>query len=246
METPAETTPLSPIFELRNLRVAYGFRAAVDDLSLTLVKGQSLGLLGVNGAGKTSTIRALLGMLRPKKGTIQVFGHAAGNTKVFRRVGFAPEDGIPPEYLSAHEYLHFVGAFRIKDRQRRKEEVKEILEWFDLNPQKKIRDYSKGMKRRLVLAQAFLGNPELLILDEPLNGLDPLVIIKLRDRLQSYREQGGTILFSSHILAEVEKTCTDIAILSQGKLVYTGSRQNAVSEFGSIEGAFAKLVGVEK
>lgn len=246
METAQETSTEPLIFDVKSLRVAYGFRVAVENLSLNLKRGQSLGLLGINGAGKTSTIRALLGMLRPRSGDVKVFGLRPGDRKIFRRLGFAPEDGAAPEYLSAEEYLSFVAAFRIKNRTQTKEAMGELLDWFELNPKKKIRDYSKGMKRRLILAQAFLGKPELLILDEPLNGLDPLIIIKLRERLQKYQDQGGTILYSSHILSEVEKTCSDIAILSRGQLIYRGARHEAIAEFGSVETAFAKLVGGEK
>lgn len=231
------------IFDIQNIKVTYGFRCAVEGLSLSLTPGRSLGLLGINGAGKTSTVRALLGMLKIREGSISIFGKAPGDPRAFKRIGFAPEEAIPPEYLSAQEYLAFVGSFRQKDRRKRKSEVAELLEWFDLVPKKKIRDYSKGMKRRLVLAQALLANPELLILDEPLNGLDPLVIIKLRERLESYRAQGGSILYSSHILAEVEKTCTDIAILSAGKLVYLAPVEELLQKYQSVEAAFSALVG---
>jgi len=230
------------IFNIQNVRIAYGLRCAVDNVSLELKQGRSLGLLGINGAGKTSTIRAILGMLRPRRGKLTVFGHRPGHYKTFKRIGFAPEDAVPPEYLTAREYLAFVGAFRIKDRGRRRREVDELTGWFELQRNKKIRDFSKGMKRRLVLAQAFLGQPEFLILDEPLNGLDPLVIIKLRQRLDDYRKAGGTILYSSHILAEVEKTCTDIAILSKGKLIAFDTTKRLIEEFGSVERAFAEKV----
>lgn len=234
---------LAPIFEMKELSVSYGFRRAVEGLNLSHLAGGSLGLLGVNGAGKTSTIRALLGMLKPTRGSITLFGDVPGRPRTFQKIGFAPEDGLPPEYLSAQEYLSFVGGFRIRDGGTRAKEIRELLEWFELVPQKKIRDYSKGMKRRLLLAQAFLGNPPLLILDEPLNGLDPLIIIKLRQRLDGYRKAGGTVLFSSHILTEVEKSCSDVAILSQGKLVCCTKVESLVKEFGTVEAAFAAKVG---
>lgn len=232
----------APIFALSGLRVTYGFRCAVDDLSLSLSSGQSLGLLGLNGAGKTSTIRALLGMIRPRKGTVAIFGGKPGSPKSFKRIGFAPEDGLPPEYLTAEEYLGFVGRFRISDRIERKRQVAELLEWFELHPKKRIKSYSKGMKRRLILAQAFIGQPDFLILDEPLNGLDPLVIIKLRDRLDAYRAKGGSILYSSHILNEVEKSCSHIAMLSAGKLVCLAPVEEVKAEFGSVESAFAAKI----
>lgn len=215
----------------------------MEGIQLSLKEGECLGLLGANGAGKTSTVKALLGMLKPTSGQVTVWGRKAGDPKALMKLGFAPEDAVPPEYLTAEEYLGFVGAIRKKKRIERIAAANELLSWFDLNPKKKIRDYSKGMKRRLILAQAFLCEPPLLILDEPLNGLDPLVIMKLRDRLDAYRKKGGAILYSSHILAEVEKTCTSVAILSQGKLVYGASIEKLKGEYPSVEAAFAAKAG---
>jgi ABC-2 type transport system ATP-binding protein len=233
----------APVFEIRNLRVVYGFRCAVDNLSLSLKTGESLGILGVNGAGKTSTLRGLLGMLKPRRGSISLFSGKPGALRTLRSIGFAPEDGVPPDYLTAAEYLSFAGSFRISDRATRKRQVSELVDWFELTGRKRIRDYSKGMKRRVVLAQAFLGDPPLLILDEPLNGLDPLMIIKLRDRIHLYMKNGGTVLFSSHILAEVEKTCSRVAILDQGQLKLDSPLDSILKEFGSVENAFASKVG---
>jgi ABC-type multidrug transport system ATPase subunit len=228
-----------PIFQIEGLQVNYGFRTAVDSLSLSLQRGMSLGLLGLNGAGKTSTIAALLGMLRPRRGTVRLFGEKPGSPRLFSRLGFAPEEAVPPEFLSGEEYLSFVGELRVKNSVERKKQVSALLQWFELDPAKRIRQYSKGMRRRLILAQAFLGNPDLLILDEPLNGLDPLIIIKLRERLEAYRASGGTVLYSSHILNEVEKSCSDIAILFQGKLILNAPVPDLVRDYGSVESAFA-------
>jgi ABC-2 type transport system ATP-binding protein len=119
----------------------------------------------------------------------------------------------------------------------------ELLSWFELDPRKPIREYSKGMKRRITLAQAFLGEPDLVILDEPLNGLDPLVIVKLRNRLNEKRNKGTGLLYSSHILSEVEKCCSRAIILNEGKLVLDAPLDAIQSEYGSIENAFAKTVG---
>lgn len=231
------------VFEVNDLEVRYGRKIAVEGIRLSLKEGECLGLLGANGAGKTSTVKALLGMLSPNKGEVKVWGRKAGDPKGLMRLGFAPEDAVPPEYLTAEEYLHFLGSLRKKKKAERNVAVAELLTWFDLAPKKKIRDYSKGMKRRLVLSQAMLFEPPLLILDEPLNGLDPLVIMKLRDRLDQYRKKGGAILYSSHILAEVEKTCTSVAILSQGKLVYAAGIEELKKEFPSVEAAFAAKAG---
>jgi len=239
MEAPSS----SHVFEVEDLQVRYGFKTAVDGISLRLKPGECLGLLGANGAGKTSTVKALLGMLKPSRGKVTVWGRPPGDPKGFLKMGFAPEDAVPPEYLTAEEYLGFVGSLRRHKKAERKIAIQDSLTWFDLQPKKKIRDYSKGMKRRLILAQAFLFEPPLLILDEPLNGLDPLVIMKMRERLDAYRKNGGAVLYSSHILAEVEKTCTSIVILSQGKVVYSADLETLKKEFPSVEAAFAAKAG---
>jgi len=231
------------IFQMSGVGIAYSFRNAVEDLTLDLQKGGSLGLLGLNGAGKTSTIRSLLGMIKPKRGTISILGDKPGRVRNYYRIGFAPEDGLPPEYLTGEEYLNFVGALKIRSRVDRKRDVKALLDWFELSPKKRIGDYSKGMQRKLILAQSLLGNPEFLILDEPLNGLDPLFILRLRQKLEDYLKAGGTYLLSSHILAEVEKTCHEVAILHEGKLVSRDTVENLAKEFGSVENAFAKKIG---
>ncbi len=231
------------IFQLSGVGIAYSSRFAVEDLNLELKKGESLALLGLNGAGKTSTIRSLLGMLRPRRGEITVLGDRPGRVSNYFRIGFAPEDGLPPDYLSGEEYLNFVGALKIRSKTERKAQIKALLEWFELSPKKRIGEYSKGMQRKLILAQSFLGTPELLILDEPLNGLDPIFILRLRQKLEDYLKAGGSYLLSSHILAEVEKTCHDVAILHEGHLVSRDSVENLAKEFGSVENAFTKKIG---
>lgn len=232
-----------PIFELDKIVVQYGKYRAVDRLSLTLQKGESLGLLGANGAGKTSTLKALLGMHRPTDGAVRVFGGPTGTPSVLKRLGFAPEESIPPERFTGREYLDFVASFRISDSAKRKDECATLLEELDLAPHKRVSAYSKGMKRRLVLAQALVGSPEFLILDEPLNGLDPLIIVKLRQRLEKYLQGGGSILYSSHILAEVEKTCRRIVILRRGEVVYEGTTAETITKYGSVEAAFEATAG---
>lgn len=235
-----------PIFHVDSLQVRYGRTQAVDGLTLSLSKGEALGLLGANGAGKTSTLRSLMGMQRPHSGKVSVFGGKPGSTAQLRRIGFAPEEALPPERFSGQEYLAFIASLRQSDPSKRKDECATLLEEFDLVPHKRVSDYSKGMKRRLVLAQAFVGNPEFLILDEPLNGLDPLIIVKLRQRLERYRAQGGSLLYSSHILAEVEKTCTRIAVMREGQLVLESPMAEAVAKYGSVEAAFEAVAGRAK
>ena len=240
--SPSENSS-SPVFSISKLQVRYGRATAVEELDLRAEKGEALGLLGANGAGKTSTLKALMGMLKPHSGSVQIFGQTPGSVAALSRTGFAPEEAIPPEKVTGQEFLEFMARLRVADRSKHKEECASLLEAFDLVPHKRVQDYSKGMKRRLVLAQAFVGTPEFLVLDEPLNGLDPLIIVKLRQRLETYRQQGGTLLYSSHILAEVERTCTRIAVLHRGQLVYQAPVSEAVSKFGSVEAAFEAAAG---
>jgi ABC-2 type transport system ATP-binding protein len=228
------------VFELDKIKVNYKNKTAVNALTLTLQKAQSLGLLGPNGAGKSSTIYALLGLIKVKQGTVSLFNKNPRSLSFLEGVGFAPEEAMPPDFMSGKEYLTFLAGFKIKDKNKREKEISEMLKFFDLEPDKKVRDYSKGMVRRLVLAQAFLGDPMFLILDEPLNGLDPILIMKLRERLDQFRASGGTVLYSSHILTEVEKSCTHVAILNQGNLVLYSTVPELVKKYGSVEEAFRK------
>lgn len=220
------------------LSVSYGRRPAVRSLSFDLKKGGSLGLLGANGAGKTSTLRALLGMVSPNEGSVHLLGSPPG-VGVYGKIGFAPEEATPPEFLTGLEYLRILGGLK----GAATEEAAALMDWFELEPHRKIGDYSKGMRRRIVLGQAFLGEPALLILDEPLNGLDPLMIKRLRERLEGYLKAGGSLLFSSHILAEVEKICSDVVILSRGELKASSPVAPLVEKHGSVEEAFSHLVG---
>lgn len=235
----------SSVFALDSVSVRYGWtgKPALEEVTLGLSQGRSLALLGLNGAGKTTTIRLLLGMIRPKTGTVKVLDSAPGSVRALSQIGYAPEEATPPELLGAEEYLRFVAGLRIPDKSKREAAVKDAMEWFELPSGKRVRAFSKGMRRKVILAQAMLGDPRLLILDEPLNGLDPLFIIKLRERLESFVKGGGSLLLSSHILAEVEKLCNDIAIIKEGRLVASASSEEIVHKHGTVEGAFSALVG---
>lgn len=233
---------METIFELSNILVKYGGRVAVSDLTLKVDAGQALALLGLNGAGKSTTIRVLLGIQKPRQGSVRILGNPVGSFSAFSSIGYSPEDGCPPEFLNGAEYLDFVGGFRCQEKNRLQGEIEDLLNWFELDPKKKIRDYSKGMKRRLLLAQALIGSPKFLVLDEPFNGLDPLMIRKLRDRLESFRKMGGAVLLSTHILAEVEKMCTHVAIIHQGELKVVDTCAALLASERSLEEAFSKRV----
>lgn len=231
------------VLKLVNVSVSYGFSKAIDSISFDIKKGQAIGLIGVNGAGKTTTIKALLGMMKIKSGEVSILGENQVSAKLFKRIGFAPEDATPPEYLTAREYLTFLLKFKKDPSVDTSQQVDEFLNWFDLDPNKHVRKYSKGMRRRLILAQAFLGKPDLIILDEPLNGLDPIMIQKLREKLRSYQQNGTSILYSSHILSELQHTCSDVVIMHRGLIIYRDSVENLISQFGSVETAFSNKIG---
>lgn len=229
------------IFNCNDLSASYRSKQVLHNLNLAQEEGSILGLLGQNGAGKTTTIKLLMGFIKPKTGDVRILNGKAGAIDVLKKIGFAPEEGEIPDYLNASEYLDFISRFRIEDNQKRKEAIAFWLDFFELDPKKTVKAYSKGMGRRLILAQAFLGDPEFLILDEPINGLDPLLVIKLRDKLLELRSKKVSILYSSHLLSEIEKCCSQIAILEKGKLVFNNTLEACLAQFGSVEKAFVTL-----
>ncbi|PVZ94929.1 hypothetical protein DDQ50_12805 [Amnibacterium flavum] len=208
---------------------------AVDDLSFTVRKGQVLGLLGPNGAGKTTTLRMAVGLLRPDAGTSEIFGETVRTgAAVLTRVGtFIEGPGFLP-HLSGRRNLELFWA--ASGRALSEARMDEALMIADLGPaiSRKVRGYSQGMRQRLAIAQAMLGMPELLILDEPTNGLDPPQIHALRGVLRRYAESGRTVIVSSHLLGEVEQTCTDVVVMARGRLIAAGTVAELAGEAGEV------------
>ncbi|MFD4640068.1 ABC transporter ATP-binding protein [Lentzea sp. NPDC058436] len=205
------------IVTTEKLTKRYGDRAVVDEVSLSVRRGEVYGFLGPNGAGKTTTIRMLLGLVKPTSGSAEVLGEAPGSPKALLRVGSLIEGpGFYP-YLSGRDNLR-VHAHR---RGVGRTQVEAALEQVDLvgAAGEKFRRYSLGMKQRLGVAAALLGRPELLILDEPTNGLDPAGMADMRDLVRALAAQGQTVLLSSHLLGEVEEICDRVGVISQGRLV---------------------------
>jgi ABC-2 type transport system ATP-binding protein len=196
---------------------------AVEDLSFRVERGQVLGLLGPNGAGKTTALRMLMGLVRPTAGEIRVFGHAVHTgAPVLSRVGsFVEGPGFLP-HLSGAANLRLYWA--ATGRPAKRAHVEEALEIAGLGDavRRRVGTYSQGMRQRLAIAQAMLGLPDLLVLDEPTNGLDPPQIHQMRDVLRRYAATGRTVLVSSHLLAEVEQTCTHVVVMHRGRLVAEG------------------------
>ncbi len=210
-----------------------GFRA-VSDLTFRVEPGQVLGLLGPNGAGKTTTLRMLMGLIRPTEGDIRLFGHkVTPGAPVLSRVGaFVEGPGFPPHLTGIDNLLLY---WRAVGRPLDEAHIDIALEIAGLGEDvhRKVRTYSHGMKQRLGIAQAMLGLPELLVLDEPTNGLDPPQIREMRDVLQRYAATGRTVIVSSHLLAEVEQTCTDVVVMDRGRLVAQGTVAELVGRGGS-------------
>jgi ABC-2 type transport system ATP-binding protein len=212
------------MIQLKNVQKRFGQRLAVDDLTLTVPHGEIFGLLGHNGAGKSTAIGMMLGQVWPTAGTVTVCGHDVGShrARALEKVGAIFESPAFYDYLSGWRNLQILSSYSAPTSDQR---IREVLDWVGLSGREvsKVRTYSHGMRARLALAQAMLPNPELLILDEPGSGLDPEGIAEMRQTIgRLHRELGLTILLSSHLLTEVEHLCTRIAVLQQGRHVFEG------------------------
>lgn len=192
---------------------------AVKDLNLEIRPGEVFGLLGPNGSGKTTTIKMLLGLLYPTRGRISVFGMPPTDVSVKARIGFLPEESYLYRFLVAHETLDYYGRLFQLPRRVRRERTEKLLDMVGLRHEAKRRvgEYSKGMARRIGLAQALINDPEFLILDEPTSGLDPIGARQIKDVIRDLGRKGKTILLSSHILADVEDVCDRVMILYGGQ-----------------------------
>ncbi len=193
---------------------------ALDNLNLTIRRGEVFGLLGPNGSGKSTTIKLLLGLIFPSKGTASVLGYPAGDTTINEKVGFLPEESYLYRFLNGEETLKFYGRlFKIPSKvlKRRVPELLDTVGLDEKSRKRKLREYSKGMARRIGLAQALINNPDLVLLDEPTTGLDPIGTREMKDLIVSLKEQGKTVLLCSHLLADVQDVCDRITILFRGK-----------------------------
>ena len=198
---------------------------ALNDVSLQVPRGEIYGLLGPNGAGKTTLIKILLGIIRKSAGNATVLGHAAGSMDARRRIGYLPENHRIPRHLTALTALEYYGSLSGMSMSAIRAERMKLLEVVGLRGREKERvsGYSKGMLQRLGLAQAMLHRPDLIVLDEPTDGVDPVGRREIRDVLKQLADQGHSIFLNSHLLQEIELICSSVAILNHGKLLKTGS-----------------------
>lgn len=197
---------------------------ALKALDLQVYRGEIFGLLGPNGSGKSTTMKLLLGLLFPTSGQALVFGRDATDVENKQRIGFLPEESYLYRFLNAEETLDFYGRLFNLPAKKRRQRVEELIELVDLQwaKRRQLKEYSKGMARRIGLAQALINDPELILLDEPTTGLDPIGTRKMKDLILELKARGKTIVMCSHLLADVQDVCDRIAILYQGELKELG------------------------
>jgi ABC-2 type transport system ATP-binding protein len=198
---------------------------ALDGLSLTVHRGEVFGLLGPNGSGKSTAIKLLLGLIFPNSGSAKVLGHKAGSNVINEHIGFLPEESYLYRFLNGEETLRFYGQLFKIPRRELKKRVPALLDAVGLDAKarkRKLREYSKGMARRIGLAQALINDPDLILLDEPTTGLDPIGTKEMKDLIKSLRDQGKTVLLCSHLLADVQDVCDRITILFRGRMQTIG------------------------
>ena len=212
------------VFEINDVSRSFGAVKAVENLTLSLGKGEVTGFLGTNGAGKTTTIKMLIGLIRPTSGTVRLLGGDPSDAAARARIGYMPEMAYYYPYLNVRELLSFYGGICGMDKKTVRSRTDELLEDVELTEAAKrpLKEYSKGMLQRAGIAQALLNDPDLLILDEPFTGLDPLARIHFRELLKRLRDKGKSIFFSSHELGETELLCDNVAIMKQGHCIYHG------------------------
>lgn len=198
---------------------------AVDDLSFEIRRGEVFGLLGPNGSGKSTTIKMMLGLLQPTNGSILMMGRSPYDVQTKARMGYLPEESYLYPYLTSEETLHFFGSLFDIDRAERERRIDQLLEMIGLQHTRRrvVGEFSKGMARRIGLAQALINDPDLIILDEPTSGLDPIGCRQVKNLIQTLAQRGKTVLLCSHLLADVEDVCDRIAILYNGRIQAMGS-----------------------
>ena len=213
-------------------------------VDLSVYQGETFGLLGQNGAGKTTLLKTLLGIVRPSKGKATLLGKPLGNRSVKQRIGYLPENPYFYDYLTGWEILTFTGGLFQIPAKVQKERIPELIDLVGLSQKdakkKQLRRYSKGMLQRIGLAQALMNDPDLVFLDEPMSGLDPLGRYQMREIILSLKRQGKTIFFNSHVLSDVERVCDRVAILDKGELICQGSMDELL---GDIRAYVVKVKG---
>jgi ABC-2 type transport system ATP-binding protein len=238
---------LAPAIRIRNLRKYYGEKAAVDGLSLDVPRGCFYGFLGPNGAGKTTTIKMLMGLAPPTSGSIELLGLAMPEhaRQIRRGIGLVPDESLLFDHLTGLEFVEFVGRMYSLDRAVARERARELLALFELDaaPRKLIAEYSKGMRKRVAMAASLIHRPQLFLMDEPFEGVDAVGARLMKDILLDQVRRGATIFLTSHVLEVVERLCSRVAIIADGRLVLEADMDEVRRGEGTLEDAFVRLVG---
>jgi ABC-2 type transport system ATP-binding protein len=234
----------SCMIELKAATKRYGSLTAVDNVSFSVKAGEYFALLGPNGAGKTTIVKMLLGFTRPESGSLSINGLSSTLAASHSAVGYLAENCHIPPYLSGWQYLHRCTELLDISRSDAMDQCRRIVELIGMQGREytKAKTYSKGMIQRFGLGAALIGNPKLLILDEPTAGLDPIGIREIRQLLESLKDQGLTIFLNSHLLSEVEKICDNAAIINRGRLLVKDAISALVKDSDTLEDVFVRLV----
>lgn len=236
------------MLEAKALSKYYGSSLAVRDVSFSLQPGQVLGYLGPNGAGKSTTVKMITGLLEPSDGQVLYNGRDIHQDLAAyrKRLGYVPEEANLYPYLTGAEYLEMVATLRSMGVPRKKKTVASLLRLFSLWPHRHLTmgSYSKGMRQRILLIAALLDNPDILIFDEPLSGLDVTSTLIIKNLIQTLRARGKAVFYCSHILEVVEKVCSHLIILRKGQVIAHGPTADVREQIGksSLEGVFLELV----
>lgn len=228
---------MPPVIETKHLTKVFrsGFlmkeRKALLDLNLTVERGTAFGFLGPNGAGKTTTLKLLMGLIHPTSGEGFIFGKSIRDNTVKKKIGFLPESPYFYDYLTGREFLHFCGELFGMTQKALDHKIESLIELVQLQGAKKIqlRHYSKGMLQRIGLAQSLINDPDLVILDEPMSGLDPLGRKEVRDIILRLKEEGKTVFFSTHVLSDAEMICDQAGIIVNGQLRNVGALETLLN-----------------
>jgi ABC-2 type transport system ATP-binding protein len=233
------------LIQVTRLTKRFGEREALRDVSFTLRPGEATGYLGPNGAGKSTTIKMLTGLLRPDNGTIQVCGHdlAASPLEVKRRLGYVPDNAVLYETLSPHEYLSLVAELHHLEGNIAAERIRSLFADFDLSvcADRAIETLSRGQRQKVIISAALIHDPEVLLLDEPLNGLDVNAALAFRRLIETLVARGKTVLFTSHILEVIERLCQRTIVIHQGSIVADEPTRELMKRSGSLEAVFRQL-----
>ena len=216
----------APVLDIRHVTKVYPSKVrALDKVSLSIEPGKVFGLLGPNGAGKSTLVKILMGLIRPTEIDGELLGNKIGHKPSMKRVGFLPEHHLIPVYLTAEQAMHYFGGLSKVPRKTRLARIDGLLDRVGLLECKtrKVATFSKGMQQRLGIAQALINDPDLIVLDEPTDGLDPVGRRDVRDLLAQLKQNGKTILINSHLLSEVESVCDEVAILKLGNIIRQGT-----------------------